>query len=49
VTSYSEFEPKKIKALEQELVSVIAKPIEVNMLLDLAEIFRSKRLERSIS
>jgi len=37
VTSYSKFEPKKIKALEQELVSVIAKPIEVNMLLDLAK------------
>jgi DNA-binding NtrC family response regulator len=37
VTGYSEFELKNKIALEQGLVSVIAKPIGVNMLLDLAK------------
>ena len=35
VTGYSEFEPKNKRALEQGLISVISKPIGVEMLLDL--------------
>ena len=37
VTGYSEFELKNKRALEQGLVSVISKPIGVDMLLDLAK------------
>lgn len=37
VTGYSEFELKNKRDLEQGLVSVISKPIGVNMLLGLAK------------
>lgn len=61
VTSYSEFELKNKRALEQGLVSVISKPIGVDILLDLAKKYSSVKnlkkqdrvsnsdLERSIS
>lgn len=61
VTSYSEFELKNKRALEQGLVSVISKPIGVDTLLDLAKKYSSVKnlkkqdrvsnsdLERSIS
>ncbi|MEK6832045.1 MAG: hypothetical protein AABY17_04685 [Thermoproteota archaeon] len=41
MTGYSEFEQKNKRALEQGLVSVISKPIGVNMLLDLAKKYLS--------
>jgi len=61
VTGYSEFELKNKRALEQGLVSVISKPIGVDMLLDLAKKYSdvtnlekqdpvsNSNLERSIS
>jgi DNA-binding NtrC family response regulator len=61
VTGYSEFNAKNKTALEQGLISVIAKPIGVDELLDLAKKYCSKKssecknstsnqdLERSIS
>ena len=61
VTGYSEFDVKNKRALEQGLISVIAKPIGVEQLLDLAKKYCSEKssenknltsnsnLERSIS
>ncbi|MBI5859925.1 MAG: response regulator [Nitrosarchaeum sp.] len=61
VTGFSEFEPKNKRALEQGLISVISKPIEVDILLDLAkkysdlkslekqDLVSNSSLERSIS
>ncbi len=61
VTGYSEFELKNKRALEQGLISVISKPIGIDMLLDLAkkysdvknlekkDLVSSSNLERSIS
>lgn len=61
VTGYSEFELKNKRALEQGLVSVISKPIGIDMLLDLAkkysdvknlekkDLSSNSNLERSIS
>ena len=61
VTGYSEFELKNKRVLEQGLVSVISKPIGVDMLLDLAKKYSdvtnlekqdpvsNSNLERSIS
>ncbi|NOS61749.1 MAG: response regulator [Nitrosarchaeum sp.] len=61
VTGYSEFELKNKRALEQGLVSVISKPIGIDMLLDLAkkysdiknlekqDLVSNSNLERSIS
>lgn len=61
VTGYSEFDAKNKRALEQGLISVIAKPIGVDALLDLSKKYCSKKssdsknstydpgLERSIS
>ena len=61
VTGYFEFELKNKKALEQGLVSVISKPIGVDILLDLAkkysdvknlekqDLISNLNLERSIS
>ena len=61
VTGYSEFELKNKRALEQGLVSVISKPIGVDMLVDLAKKYSdvtnlekqdpvsNSNLERSIS
>ena len=47
VTGYSEFELKNKRALEQGLVSVISKPIGVDMLLDLAKKYSDvKNLEK---
>jgi len=37
VTGYSEFEQKNKRALEQGLISVISKPIGVDILLGLAK------------
>ncbi len=61
VTGYSEVELKNKKALEQGLISIISKPIGVNILLDLAKKYSNVKnlkkqdlvsnsdLERSIS
>lgn len=59
VTGYSEFNAKNKRALEQGLISVIAKPIEVDELLNLAKRYGERsgdknltsnlNLERSIS
>lgn len=59
VTGYSEFESKNKRAIEQGLVSVISKPIGVDILLDLAKKYLNVKnlekqdfnsnLERSIS
>lgn len=61
VTGYSEFDEKNKRALEQGLISVIAKPIGVDELLEVAKKYCSKKssenknstsdpdLERSIS
>lgn len=47
VTGYSEFELKNKRALEQGLVSVISKPIGIDMLLDLAKKYSDvKNLEK---
>jgi len=50
VTGYSEFESKNKRALEQGLVSVISKPIGVDILLDLAKKYSDvKNLEKQDS
>ena len=50
VTGYSEFELKNKRDLEQGLVSVISKPIGVDMLLDLAKKYSDiKNLEKQNS
>ena len=61
ITGYSEVELKNKKALEQGLISIISKPIGVNILLDLAKKYSNVKnlkkqdlvsnsdLERSIS
>ena len=47
VTGYSEFELKNKRALEQGLISVISKPIGIDMLLDLAKKYSDvKNLEK---
>jgi len=47
VTGYSEFELKNKRAIEQGLVSVISKPIGIDMLLDLAKKYSDvKNLEK---
>jgi len=50
VTGYSDFELKNKRALEQGLVSVISKPIGIDMLLDLAKKYSDiKNLEKQNS
>lgn len=49
VTGNSEFETKNKKALEHGLVSVISKPIGVNMLVDLAKKYSSLEKDESVS
>ena len=50
VTGYSEFELKNKRALAQGLVSVISKPIGIDMLLDLAKKYSDiKNLEKQNS
>lgn len=46
VTGFSEFEPKNQEAIKQGLIKVIAKPLGVDELLDLAKKYTEIRLEK---
>jgi len=48
VTGFSEFEPKNKEAIKQGLINVIAKPILVDELLNLAKKYTSIKLEKKI-